>query len=231
MTEPEGTLRGPDHEAVRVLVGPYLLGQLDPEEARALEEHLDTCAACRTDLAELTPVAGALAAVRGRAPVLAEPPADLLDRVGAAVATEHRRGRRPGPWRTVGVAAAAAAVAVVVTLTGVRLTEPPPQPFEAVPVAVGASGVTASAGVVPHTWGVEVRLTASGFEAGDRYRVVVLGDDGRTYPAGEFVGTGSRPMVCNLNSSVLRADATGFEVLDADGTVLAQSSFPAPPAA
>lgn len=229
MTEPEGTLRGPDHEAVRVLVGPYLLGQLGLEEAALLEAHLDTCASCRADLAELTPVAGALAGVRGRAPVLAEPPADLLDRVGAAVAAE-RRGR-PGAWRTVGVAAAAAAVAVAVTLTGVRLTEPPPVPLEAVPVAVDASGVTASAGVVPHTWGVEVRLTASGFEAGDRYRVVVLGDDGRTYPAGEFVGTGSRPMVCNLNSSVLRADATGFEVLADDGTVLAQSTFPAPPAA
>ena len=33
-------------------------------------------------------------------------------------------------------------------------------------------------------------------------------------------------MVCNLNSSVLRADAAGFEVLDTDGTVLAQSTFP-----
>lgn len=102
-------------------------------------------------------------------------------------------------------------------------------PLEAVPVAVDASGVTASAGVVPHTWGVEVRLTASGFAAGDRYRVVVLGEDGQTYPAGEFVGTGPRPMVCNLNSSVLRADAAGFEVLADDGTVLAQSTFPAPP--
>ncbi|WP_205860606.1 DUF4394 domain-containing protein [Phycicoccus sp. HDW14] len=98
-------------------------------------------------------------------------------------------------------------------------------------VAVEVSGVTATAGVVPHTWGVEVRLTASGFAAGDRYRVVVLGEDGRTYPAGEFVGTGARPMVCNLNSSVLRADAAGFEVLDGAGTVLAQSTFPAAPGA
>lgn len=226
MTDPEEAPGGPDHEAVRVLVGPYLLGQLDAEATGVLEGHLDTCAACRTDLAELTPVAGALAGVRGRAPVLAEPPADLLDRVGAAVAAERRSPR--GTWRTVGVAAAAAAVAVALTLTGVRLTEPPPVPLEAVPVAVEASGVTASADVVPHTWGVEVRLSASGFAAGDRYRVVVLGEDGRTYPAGEFVGTGARPMVCNLNSSVLRADAAGFEVLDAAGTVLAQSTFPGP---
>ncbi|MGG5258401.1 anti-sigma factor family protein [Phycicoccus avicenniae] len=231
MTDAEEALRGPDHEAVRVLVGPYLLGHLDATDAAALEAHLDTCAACRADLAELTPAAGALAALRGRAPELAEPPADLLERVGAAVATEQRRVRRPGAWRTAGVAAAAAAVAAALTLTGVRLTEPPPQPFEAVPVAVEASGVTASAGVVPHTWGVEVRLTASGFAAGDRYRVVVLGEDGRDYPAGEFVGTGPRSMVCNLNSSVLRADAAGFEVLDADGTVLAQSSFPSAPGA
>ncbi|MBM6400582.1 anti-sigma factor family protein [Phycicoccus sonneratiae] len=230
MTDDEGTPNGPDHEALRVLIGPYVLGRLDPGDTATLEVHLDTCASCRADLAELTPVAGALADVRGRAPALAEPPADLLDRVGAAVEAEGRRARRPAAWRTAGVAAAAAAVAVAVTLTGVRLAEPPPGPFEPVPVAVAAPGVTASAGVVPHTWGVEVRLSARGFDAGDRYRVVVLGEDGRSYPAGEFVGTGSRPMVCNLNSSVLRADAGGFEVLDTAGTVLARSTF-APPRA
>lgn len=230
MTEREEVLRGPDHEAVRVLLGPYVLGALGPEESDRLEAHLDGCAACRADLDELTPVATALAAVRGTAAALPQPPADLGHRVEAAVTAERRR-TRSGTRRTVGIAAAAAAAAVAVTLAGVRLTEPPPVPLEAVPVAVEAPGLTASAGVVPHTWGVEVRLTATGFRTGDRYRVVVLGEDGKDYPAGEFVGTGARSMVCNLNSSVLRAEAAGFEVRDADGSVLVESRFPEPSAA
>ena len=50
-------------------------------------------------------------------------------------------------------------------------------------------------------------------------------DDGRRYPAGEFVGTGDRPMLCNLSSAVLREDATGFEVRDHRGRVVARSRF------
>ena len=45
----------------------------------------------------------------------------------------------------------------------------------------------------------------------------VLGVDGKRYPAGGFVGTGAKEMDCNLNSSVLRDRASGFEVRDADG--------------
>ena len=57
-------------------------------------------------------------------------------------------------------------------------------------------GVRATAGLVNHTWGVEVELHASGFDTGRRYRVAVLGPDGEPHPAGEFVGTGAREMDC-----------------------------------
>lgn len=68
---------------------------------------------------------------------------------------------------------------------------------------------------------MEIKLTATGFAAGQRYRVVVQTADGRETPAGEFIGTGTNEMRCNLNSSVLRNDASGFRVLDqADRTVL-----------
>ena len=88
-----------------------------------------------------------------------------------------------------------------------------------------APGLTASADLVAHTWGVEVKLRATGFLAGDRYRVTVLGTGGRRFPAGEFVGTGAKEMLCNLNSSVMRERARGFVVRDATGTVVASSSF------
>lgn len=219
-----------DHEALRTALGPYVLGDLPPDEVPALEAHLDGCASCTAELAALTPVAAALTGLRGSRPALPLPPADLGDRVSAAVAADARRGARPaGAARRAGALLVAAAVGAVLTLGVTRLVaEPaaPAVPLEAVPVVVGAPGVVASAGLVPHTWGVEVKLTASGFTAGDRYRVVVLGPDGTQFPAGEFVGTGERTMRCNLNSSVLRERASGFEVLGDDGRVLVRSSFP-----
>jgi len=50
--------------------------------------------------------------------------------------------------------------------------------------------------------------------------VVVLDDAGRQVDAGGFVGTGPTRMLCNLNSTVLRAQAAGFDVLDTSGTVV-----------
>ncbi|QKE84135.1 zf-HC2 domain-containing protein [Arthrobacter sp. NEB 688] len=219
-----------DHEALRTALGPYVLGDLPADEVPALEAHLDGCAACTAELAALTPVAAALGGLRGTRPALPQPPPDLADRVGAAVAADARRGA-PGSGlaRRAGTLLVAAAVGAALTLGVTRLvTDPaaPVVPVEAVPVAVGAPGLVASAGLVPHTWGVEVKLTASGFTAGDRYRVVVLGPDGAAFPAGEFVGTGERTMRCNLNSSVLRERASGFEVLGDDGRVLVRSAFP-----
>ncbi|MEJ7707192.1 MAG: DUF4394 domain-containing protein [Nocardioidaceae bacterium] len=78
---------------------------------------------------------------------------------------------------------------------------------------VNAGGVTTVDGTL-------VKLQATGFAAGQSYDVSVLSDDGRKHPAGEFVGTGEKEMRCNLNSSVLRDEATGFEVRNAQGKVV-----------
>ena len=114
-------------------------------------------------------------------------------------------------------------------LGGLSGQEPAPTgptvPLEAVAVQVDDPGVHASADLVDHTWGVEVKLHATGFDRGGRYRATVLGVDGRRYPAGGFVGTGTREMDCNLNSSVLRDRAAGFEIRDGDGAVVVSSAF------
>jgi hypothetical protein len=103
--------------------------------------------------------------------------------------------------------------------------ERPRVPLEAVQVQTERPGLEATADLVNHTWGVEVKLHAAGFDRGGRYRVSVLGVDGKRFPAGEFVGTGDKDMECNLNSSVLRDRASGFEVRDAAGQVVVTSAF------
>jgi anti-sigma factor (TIGR02949 family) len=84
-------------EAAR-LIEPYLDGELDRDEARALEAHVDGCAECRGQLEAL----GRLRhAVRTEAPHFAAPDS-LRERLRAASmpAAEPRRPRRvPAWWR------------------------------------------------------------------------------------------------------------------------------------
>lgn len=72
---------------------------------------------------------------------------------------------------------------------------------------------------------MEITLDAAGFEQGADHRVVIVDDAGRRVGAGAFVGTGDQRMLCNLNSSVLRAQAAGFDVLDPAGAVVLHSDL------
>lgn len=219
-----------EHQDLRMSLGAYVLGQLSAAETTALEAHLDTCPDCTAELATLTPVADALGQLRGqRQPDdTLVPPADLGDRVVQAVTSTARRNSRHTWLRAASVTAAAAVVAVIATVAVQSLDGNAPQsgvPLEAVQVQTERPGLEATADLVNHTWGVEVKLHAAGFDRGGRYRVDVLGVDGNRYPAGEFVGTGAKEMNCNLNSSVLRERASGFQVRDAAGRVVVSSAF------
>jgi anti-sigma factor RsiW len=221
-----------EHRRLREALGVHVLGQLTPDEATEVETHLDTCESCRVELAELRPVAAALSDLReSQQPSAARPPAvppDLGDRVLAAVTADQRRSVRSRWTRTGAVAGIAAASAAIVTALGLRLAAPEPDPeipLEAVSVTEVSPRVQASADLVAHTWGVEVKLRATGFESGRRYVVRVLAKGGNSYPAGEFIGTGGKEMNCNLNSSVLRDRARGFEVRNRSGDVVLASRF------
>lgn len=227
------------HQDLRTALGAYLLGGLSDDEARQVETHLASCATCRAELADLGPVAAWLEEVRASGVDLAapeNPPADLGARILEVVAAEedreHSEQRRRFWLRSGTLAAVSGAAAAAVLVVGLAVTGPDPEPvvpLEAVPVEVTTAGdragVTADADLVNHTWGVEVKLRGTGFRTGARYAVVVVGTDGETHPAGEFVGVGATEMLCNLNSSVLRDQAAGFEVRDEAGAVVAASSF------
>lgn len=93
---------------------------------------------------------------------------------------------------------AAAATVVAVALPGDEVTPPP--------------------GYVDHTWGIEIKLETRGLPAGERFDMQVTAKDGTVYDAGEFVGVSDKTITCNMSTSVLRADATGFAVVDPEGT-------------
>lgn len=230
---------GFSHRELREMLGAHVLGALGEPETVALRAHLDGCASCRADLEELAPLAGDLRLVDpDRAPGPVAPPRELGVRIARAVAAESvlrehrdRRAVRRGRLRAVLVPVGAAAVAAVVTAIAVLPDDaPPPAPavaFEQLPLRPLDPAVSAdTATVVPHTWGLEVRMVAAGFDAGQTYRGIVRTTDGRSLPAGEFLGTGAKAVTCNLQTAVLRADAVDFTVVDSAGRTVLDLPLP-----
>jgi anti-sigma-K factor RskA len=101
---------------------PYLLGALEPDEARAFVRHLDRCAVCRDEVASLAPVLEALPSCAPPHPVR---PA-FRRRMLRAVRAEPKRQARHQPltpragWLALGLAVAAA---VIVQLGSVHSDE------------------------------------------------------------------------------------------------------------
>lgn len=231
------------HRRLRELLGAFSLGDLPEAEASGLRAHLDGCAACRAELAEIAPLAKDLRGVNPDAlSSLPTPPADLGDRIRGQVVAERelveareRRTRRRTVVRrrTRRAVAAAATVALAAGALGAgtvlgRSTAPEiqalPAPsaslvpsFEKVVLRASAGLRADTAELVPHTWGVEARFEGSGFAAGRVYRAAFRARDGRMVPAGEFLGTGGKTLKCNMQSALLRDEASGFVVMDETG--------------
>jgi len=227
-------VNGDGHEHPRELLGSYLLGGLPESDAGRVRAHLDACPSCRGELAVLTPVAHALSEVGevgpSGLPPQSGPPPSLLDRIERQVRDEAHDRRRARTLRA-GLAALAAAAAVIaigaggVFLGGSLAPAAPAVPLEAVAVEELVPRTQADADLVAHSWGVEVKLVATGLEDGGAYRLEVLGRNGDRFPAGAFLGTGDKPLRCNLNAAVLREDAASFQVRDAAGQVVLRADL------
>src|SRR5919206_3169097 len=94
--------------AVRDQLAEHAVGVLLPRERRAVERHLEWCAACRKEATELETAAATLA--------FALPPADvppsLFERIRSAIA----RVAHPSPLRRGTRSAAAIAIAAMVAI-------------------------------------------------------------------------------------------------------------------
>ena len=102
-----------EHPDTRDLLGPYVMGTLEPYEERKVEDHLQRCASCREEAQELRLAHERLADLAYSTEV---PPEDLRARVVAGI-PRREAGRRVPIW----VAAVAAAFCVLAVL-GVIIT-------------------------------------------------------------------------------------------------------------
>ena len=224
-----GPIHDPLHREQREALGAFALDQLSGEERTGLQAHLDGCAACRAELAEIASVVPDLRSVDpwglGWAGEPISPPAQLGGAIAAAVARERALRLRKRAGRTALTSVAAGVVVAVVlgagVLVGQRTTgsgAPPVIPMEQVTLRPLLPGVSVSSAVlIAHTWGVELRFVAVGLRNQETYRAAFRTTDGSMRPAGEFLGVGGKRLTCNMQSALLRSAATGFVVLDAAG--------------
>jgi anti-sigma factor RsiW len=98
-----------DHNEARELIQPYADGELDVSNARAVEQHLQTCSQCRSAEQRIRALRTAL-----RSEVVAfRAPRRLRRNVRRAVRREGRRGRASLFWSVPWISAAAACALIM----------------------------------------------------------------------------------------------------------------------
>jgi Putative zinc-finger len=221
---------------VRLALGVYVVGAIDPAERAIVDAHLSHCPACREELAGLAGVPALL----GRVPArdverlaeagigpdgLEEPPPELLSSLLRRVAA-RRRARK---WRTITVAAAAAIIAVAGGLAGGAAIS---GKFSSGP-AVAANHqseqhqatdplthVSAVVAYSPAAWGTSLRVWVSGVRAGTTCEFWVVNAQGqRSIAGGWIVASGYKDQWYMVSSPVSEAKIRSFQVTAA-GRVL-----------
>lgn len=194
---------------VHQLLGAYLLGGLEADEAALFEQHLGSCSDCRLELDELAslpalldavpvPDALALGAAAGREPAAPGPeavpvPRRLLDELSARRRYVRRR------WSAAVVAVAAACLAVGV-LAGPVFNQPA-KPDASYSVQAG-DGLQFTVGLVKKTWGTELAVDGRSLPVDGTFSLWVKDRDGgedracawTATPSGKVKITGATPV-------------------------------------
>ncbi|MER5176963.1 zf-HC2 domain-containing protein [Streptomyces sp. NPDC002896] len=189
------------------LLGAYVLGALDEQEVRAVDEHVASCQRCREELDGLREMESALGEVPPEA-FLDGPPEGgdlLLQRTLRQVRNERAGVERR---RRVVLAAVAAVAAAAVLGGGVLIgrgvgggttevagpdpssTSAPATPPAGTKVGEGTSATTGSrmtVKVIPAADWVRVNASVNGIPAGERCRLIVVAKDGSREVAGSWL--------------------------------------------
>jgi hypothetical protein len=185
-----------DHD--QSMLGPYVLGALEPGEAREVETHLRECAECREELAQLEEMKVLLGEVPPEA-FLDGAPDDgdlMLQRTLRAARADDRPADRSKRRWMLPVAAAALVAAtalgggVIIGQQTATTVAPPEKDLPGTIHVTGTddvTGTTMATSVEPRagwSW-VDVKLT--GLEPGAECELLVTDENGKTYVAGSWV--------------------------------------------
>ncbi|MCX8455645.1 anti-sigma factor family protein [Paenarthrobacter ureafaciens] len=214
-------------DSIHQLLGAYLLGGLEPDEARAFEDHLAACADCRGGLEELeslpalldaVPAADAVAltVAGGSQPLEAVPPSLLVD-----LSTRRRKSRRR--WAAV-VGAVAAACLALGFLAGPLLNQPP-KPDATYSVQSG-DGLQLTVGMVKKTWGTELAVEGRSMPLEGTLYLWVKGRDGAEERTCGWTATPSGRIKITGATPVQLTGIAGVELRDDSDKTVASISVP-----
>jgi len=206
------------HADLRLALGAYVLGALEPGERAELAAHLEDCARCRAEVAEFAPLPGLLGRL-SPAEARSTEAASVPDRPLRGALAEVAARRRARRWRLV------AAAAVVAILTGVGAGLALSQHDD------GARGVTvsatdpatrvhASAKLEDGTSGTTIVLTMQGVRSGERCRLIAVARDGRRDVAGSWRASYVGDVSFDGSTAINRADLARLDVVTFAGRTL-----------
>jgi predicted anti-sigma-YlaC factor YlaD len=197
-----------DCQEVRLSLGVYVLGAIDPAERAQVDSHLASCRDCRDELAGLAGLPALLARVGvEEAIALAEsdgpppaedeeqpPPRELVGTVLDLTAARRRRRR----WAEVGLSLAAALIIAAGVFGGLRFHSGA-APAGTSAIAVGpangpwetktgqTAGMTATVKYRPMGWGTQLAAKVTGIPVGTTCQIWVVGPGGKRLLIGSWV--------------------------------------------
>lgn len=220
-------------ESVHQLLGAYLLGGLEPEEARAFEDHLARCAGCRGELEELeslpalldaVPAADAVALTSSGNATLAPLGTEaeqLPEKVLVDLAVRRRKSRRR--WSAVVGAVAAACLAL--GFLGGPLLNQPPKPDASYSVQ-SDGGLQLTVDMVKKTWGTELDVEGRSMPLQGTLYLWVKGRDGAEERTCGWTATPSGRIKITGATPVQLAGIAGVELRDESDKTVASISVP-----
>ncbi|GAA3451290.1 anti-sigma factor family protein [Dactylosporangium matsuzakiense] len=214
------------HDAVRRLLGAYVLGGLDDTDQHTVDAHLSTCAECRAEV-------GRLAAVPELLQRLPEGPGAPLEPPSRAGLDAFLRRARPRRLPILALSAACLILAIVVGILALRPTAAPVPPLAAPSpavsvsagtevqfIAAAGSGLSGRALLTPRQWGVSVSLELAGLSGDGPFMMKVLDRGGQAEQAACWGRTQSAQARVTGASSIQLADVDSIQIADHDGKTL-----------
>jgi predicted anti-sigma-YlaC factor YlaD len=210
-----------DHDAVRMLIGAYVLGGLSDADRHTLEVHLPDCDDCRAELAHARALTGLLRRAPGAISALAGPPkastVGLLRQMRTTAARQKSRRRR--------LILAAASLLVIVSL-GVGLLLATAQRHQSGGPTTAfrtVAGYTISGQVTLSSkpWGTSVRINVAHLPAQGPFVLHVSAANGRAEQACRWASTSTGRATVEGGTSLRLPSIRTITVVDHRGQILA----------
>jgi anti-sigma factor RsiW len=191
------------------LIGPYVLGALEPVEMEEMRAHLEGCARCAAEVQGLAALPTLLDQVKADEPVATPRPEledEVLDRfvrdrAAAGVPASRRPRRRPAwrhGWRPL---AAMGAVAVALLAAALVVAWPGDDESAYARAELEGRGGQAVAWAAAVDAGTRVRVQADSLPRG-MYELWCVREDGRWINGGSFHGRGEGTTAADLTAAV-----------------------------